>query len=94
MPVDLFDYPRRGRKRGRAGDISASGQTGWDDGVEEGEGERERDCVRVCTREKQEFALFSVLMLPSITPNNLFTSGTCSSECSRLSMAVSMNHSA
>lgn len=26
--------------------------------------------------------------------NNLFTSGTCSSECSRLSMAVSMNHSA
>lgn len=34
--------------------------------VEEGEGER--DGVRVCAREKQEFALFSVLMLPSITP--------------------------
>lgn len=48
------------------GDISASGQTGWDDGVEEGEGERGTACV--CTREKQEFALFSVLMLPSITP--------------------------
>lgn len=41
--------------------------TGWDDRWRR-ERERERDCVRVCTREKQEFALFSVLMLPSITP--------------------------
>lgn len=93
MPVDLFDYPRRGRKRGRASDISASGQTGWDDGVEEGEGEREG--LRACVHTRKTGVRIVFGFNASVNnANNLFTSGTCSSECSRLSMAVSMNHSA
>lgn len=64
MPADLFDYPVAGkRERKREGERDDSNERRGQRRESRGGGP-----PRVCTREKQESALFSVLMLPSITP--------------------------